>query len=176
MEDNGIIQIKDIHGLKKKYKIVTCLTVTKTNKDYLIYTKNSDSDTNIVLCVSELIQNDKNIIELVKVKSENLLIEIKNILVDIINKKYNKEKYILKKINTKLEYLFIGNRSLEISNKLYKILKKDYNSNKDVRQTICFDKYQKEYTIEKMEIADTDFINKLIHSDNYINLIKNLER
>ena len=172
MDNNGIIQIKDIHGLKTKYKIVNCLTITKTDKNYLIYTKNSDSDNNIILYISEIKPNKENI-ELIKVTSENILLDIKDILLDIINKKYN-NKFILKNINTKLSFLKLGERSFEISNKLYKILKKDYNSNKDIREIIDYNKHRKEYNIENIKMADNSFIKKIINSDNYINIIKNI--
>ena len=173
MENNGIIQIKDIHGLKTKYKIVNCLTLTKTNKTYLIYTKNSDSDSLITLYVSELMQNN-NIIELTKIMSENTLIEIKNILIDIINNNSNNSNYMLKVLNEKSNFLIRSDRKLEIPNKLYKYLKKDYNTNKKVREIINLNKLKKECVIEKIKMAELDFIETFTKSDNYIKIIKNL--
>lgn len=174
MDDNGIIIIKDKFNNKKKYKIVSCFEIVDTKKDYLLYTDNNDAKDDITIYTSMINQIDNNIVELSKITSESIMLQIKDIIVNIYKNNIDNKIFIPKSLNMKLNYNLIGNRLMMLPTKIYKQIKKDYNANKDNREKAGTYKYQAEYTVEMSTNADMDYILRFKSDKKYINAIRNI--
>jgi len=173
-EDNGIITIEDEHGLKEKYKIVTCFNMDYDGNDYIVYSKNNIDDDNIIIHVSQLTYQDNNKIELNTIKSEATLRRIGVLLKQIIQNSVNEDDYELKSINITKKYIKKGYRDIKLEKKDYDTIRKDYNSNKKNREKIGEYEYLKEYTIEKIESKEKEFKNQFKITNRYINAIRNI--
>ena len=83
MENKDIIKIIDEDGVEKEVEVINYFTLNSNGKDYMIYTENEeDSKGNMVVYTSEVI-NHGDSIELVGVDDEQIMNEIKQIMIEI---------------------------------------------------------------------------------------------
>ncbi len=79
------LKIIDESGKEKEVEVLHYFKLNSNNKDYLVYTDNTeDGEGNVLVYTSEVIENDDKI-ELAGITDEAILKEITEILTDIIN-------------------------------------------------------------------------------------------
>lgn len=84
MEQNNYITIVDNNGIEKKVEVLNYFTLNSNGKKYVAYTENQeDSNGNIIICTSEVVERPDGSIEFANIYDQNVLNEIKNVLIDL---------------------------------------------------------------------------------------------
>lgn len=84
MEQNNMITIIDNNGIEKQVEVLSYFTLNSNNKKYVAYTDNQvDSNNNVIVATSEVIENPDGTIEFANIFEPNVINEIKNVLIDL---------------------------------------------------------------------------------------------
>lgn len=87
MEEKNYIKIVDENGIEKSVEVIGYFTLKSNNKKYVAYTENQkDSNGNIIICTSEVVEKNDGSVEFLNIYDQNILNEVKNVLLDLSNK------------------------------------------------------------------------------------------